>query len=280
LPSEGLYPLRTSAGVLLLFAVATLGHGSGFLAVFAAGIMLGDARAPYKREIEHFHAALASLGEIVAFVVLGLTVDLDELGHLDVWLPGLVLGVVLALVVRPVFVGLCLFGSGLRLNERAFVLLSGLKGAVPILLGTALLTAHVTDAPRLFGIVVVVVAFSVLVQGSLVPTLAGALRVPMRTVQPEPWAIGVRLREQPDGVHRVVVAAGSAVDGRTIAELDELPESAWISVIVRNGRLVPVNQATALRAGDDVIVLAENEVGPDVRALFEGAAQSGETSGS
>jgi cell volume regulation protein A len=268
LPSEGLYPLRTLAGALLLFAVATLAHGSGFLAVFAAGIVLGDARAPYKREIEHFHASLASLGEIVAFVVLGLAVNLDELARLDVWLPGLVLGVVLAVVVRPLFVGLCLLRSGLGRNERAFVLLAGLKGAVPILLGTALLTARVADAPRLFGIVVVVVAFSVIVQGSLIPTLAGALHVPMRRVQPEPWAIGVRLREQPEGVHHLVVAAGSAVDGRSVNDLNELPASAWVSVIVRHGRLV-ASRTTALHAGDEAIVLAEDDCADELQELFE-----------
>ena len=74
-PAEGLYPLRTLACVFVLYGIATLPHGSGFLAVFVAGILLGDARAPYKLEMERFHSALASLGEIVAFVVLGLTVD-------------------------------------------------------------------------------------------------------------------------------------------------------------------------------------------------------------
>ena len=88
LPSEALYPLRTAACALLLYGAATVAHGSGFLAVFVAGILLGDERAPYKREIERFHSALASLGEIVAFVVLGLTVDLGRLSHPDVWLPG------------------------------------------------------------------------------------------------------------------------------------------------------------------------------------------------
>ena len=78
LPGEGLYPLRTLACALALFGVATLAHGSGFLAVFVAGILIGEARAPYKREIEHFHSGLSSLGEIVAFVVLGLTVDLGR----------------------------------------------------------------------------------------------------------------------------------------------------------------------------------------------------------
>ena len=79
LPGEGLYPLRTLAGALAIFGVAALAHGSGFLAVFIAGILVGEARAPYKREIEHFHSALASMGEILAFVVLGLTVHLADL---------------------------------------------------------------------------------------------------------------------------------------------------------------------------------------------------------
>jgi hypothetical protein len=93
LPSEGLYPLRTLAAALALFGAATVPHGSGFLAVFVAGITLGDQRAPYKHEIERFHGALASLGEIVAFAVLGLTVDLAVLARADVWVPGLLYGI-------------------------------------------------------------------------------------------------------------------------------------------------------------------------------------------
>jgi cell volume regulation protein A len=82
--------------VLGLYGVTTIAHGSGFLAVFVAGIVLGDERAPFKREIERFHSTLASLGEIVAFVVLGLTVNLADLTRTDVWVPGLVLGASLA----------------------------------------------------------------------------------------------------------------------------------------------------------------------------------------
>ena len=108
LPGEGLYPLRTMACAGLLFAVATLAHGSGYLAVFVAGIVLGDERAPYKREIERFHSALAGLAEIVAFVVLGLTLDVAVLARENVLVPGLVLAVGVAFVVRPLFVGLCL----------------------------------------------------------------------------------------------------------------------------------------------------------------------------
>jgi cell volume regulation protein A len=269
LPSEGLYPLRTLACALILFGVATLAHGSGFLAVFVAGILLGDERAPYKREIERFHTALASLGEIVAFIVLGLTVDLHELSKANVWLPGLILGAVLAVVIRPLFVGLCLIPARLRPNERNFVLFAGLKGAVPILLGGFILAAHVHDAPRLYGIVIIVVVFSVLLQGSLVPAVAGWLHLPMRTTAPEPWALGVRLAEEPDGVHRFTVSADAPANGRRIDDLAGLPEDAWISLVVRENQLLPVTGRTTLHTGDQLLIVAAPDVHDHLVATFD-----------
>ncbi|HEY5334895.1 MAG TPA: cation:proton antiporter, partial [Mycobacteriales bacterium] len=85
LSSEGLHTLRSMAWVLGTYGLTTVAHGSGFLAVLVAGIIVGDERAPFKREIERFHGALASLGEVAAFVVLGLTVDLGEIAHANVW---------------------------------------------------------------------------------------------------------------------------------------------------------------------------------------------------
>ncbi|MBJ7594909.1 MAG: cation:proton antiporter [Candidatus Dormibacteraeota bacterium] len=270
LPSEGLYPLRTLACALLIFAAATLAHGSGFLAVFAAGIVLGDGRAPFKREIERFHTALASLAEIVAFVVLGLTVDLAVIARADVWVPGIILGAVLAFVIRPVLVGACLIPARLKSNERNFVLFAGLKGAVPILLGIFLLEAHEPQAGRLFGIVAVVVVFSVVVQGSLVPAAARLLRVQMRAIEPQPWALGVRLRDEPSGVHHLTIKAGSAADGRTVGEITGLPGDAWVSFVVRDGQLVPITEDMRLRPGDDVLVLADPDLREKLITAFEG----------
>src|SRR5207248_3829620 len=85
-------------------------------------------RAPFKREIEAFHSALASLAEIVAFVVLGLTINLSVIAQADVWIPGLILGAALAFVIRPALVGLCLIPARLKSNERNFVVFAGLKG--------------------------------------------------------------------------------------------------------------------------------------------------------
>ena len=274
LPSEGLYPLRTLASVLMLYGVTTIAHGSGFLAVFVAGILLGDERAPFKKEVERFHSALASLGEIVAFVVLGLTVNLSDLTRTDVWVPGLVLGAALAFVIRPLLVWLCLIPARLRRNEQAFVLFAGLKGAVPILLGSLLLAANVPGSRRLYGIVVVVVAFSVVVQGSLVPTVARALRLRMRLVEPQPWSLGVRLAEEPEGVLRLTVAPGSRADGQTVdAVADAATDSGdsgdvWVNMVVRGGALVAVRGDTALKAGDEVLVLADERWHPRLEHLF------------
>ncbi|OBK27893.1 hypothetical protein A5634_21260 [Mycobacterium asiaticum] len=268
LPSEGLYPLRTLACCLMLYGIATLAHGSGFLAVFAGGIMIGDARAPYKPEIKRFHAALAGLAELVAFAVLGLTVDIRVLAHPDVWIPGLVLGVALTVVIRPLAVGACLVRVDLSRNERLFILVAGLKGAVPILLGEFLRAAHIADAERLYGIVVVVVIFSVLVQGSSVPGLAQLLRLPMRTVQTQPWEVSVRLQDEPQGVHHFNVAAKSAAEGCTIEVLGDRAGDIWVSMVVRGSGLVPVRGDTELRAGDEVVVLADPELRDTLAELF------------
>lgn len=268
LPGEGLYPLRTAACVLVVFGVATLAHGSGFLAVFVAGILLGDERAPYKGEIERFHSALASLGEIVAFTMLGLTVDLGQLSRVDVWVPGVVIGALLAFVIRPTVVGPCLLPAQLKTNERWFVLFAGLKGAVPILLGDLILAAHVREAERLYGIVIVVVVFSVLVQGSTVSAVARLLHIPMRRVSQEPWAVGVRLTHEPEGVHLLTVEAGAPADGSRIDELDVLPEAAWISLVVRENQLLPVRGDSTLRAGDDVLILADSDSRKNLVATF------------
>jgi potassium/hydrogen antiporter len=267
LPSEGLYPLRVLAGALVIYGAATVAHGSGFLAVFIAGIIAGDARAPYKGEIERFHAALASLAEIVAFIALGLTVGLHTLPDSGAWGIGLTLAVLLTFVVRPLFVGLLLAPVRLALGERLFVLWAGLKGAVPILLGTFLLTASVPDATRLYAVIFVVVAFSVLVQGGLVPAVAHRLGVPMHIVELEPWSLGLRFRHEPRGLRRYRVAADSPADGCALRELD-LGEDAWISLVIRDGQLVPVQGATILRAGDEVVALADPQRAPDFAWVF------------
>jgi cell volume regulation protein A len=271
LPSGSLYPLRTLLAAGALYGIATLAHGSGFLAVFIAGIVVGDIRAPYKAEIERFHAASASLAEIVAFTVLGLTVSVTSLAHGNAWLIGLGLAALLAFLVRPLLVGGLLLPVRLSRGEKLFIMWSGLKGAVPILLGTYLLSAAVPHAQQLYQIVVVVVAFSVIVQGGLVPSVARRVGVPMHVVEPEPWTLALRLREEPTGLRQQVVAEGAAADGTAVKDLD-LGEDSWISNVTRNGQLIAVNGETVLRAGDQVLLLVDPDDPAPPLTVFDSTA--------
>jgi cell volume regulation protein A len=180
LPSAALYPLRTLGAAGVIYGTAAVLHGSGFLAVFVAGLLVSDVHAPFKDEIERFHTSLASLAEITVFVALGLTIDLGSILSDPVVLEGLGLAVVLGLVARPLAVALLLVPARLSWGERAFVAWGGLKGAVPILLAALAVLAEVDDADRIYKIVFVVVTASVIVQGTLLPFAARRFGVPMR----------------------------------------------------------------------------------------------------
>jgi cell volume regulation protein A len=179
LPSPSLYPILALAGAGALYGATALAHGSGFLAVFIAGLIIGDYETQSEREIERFHGSLAALAELVVFVALGLTVDIGALSA-RVWLEGVVLALVLGLVARPLIVAALLAPARFRWGERGFIAWSGLKGAVPILLAAFAVLGDVEEADRLYGIVFVVVLVSVVGQGSLVPAAARMFRIPMR----------------------------------------------------------------------------------------------------
>jgi cell volume regulation protein A len=179
LPSAALYPLRMLGAAGVVYGAATLIHGSGFLAVFVAGILIGDRELPNRAEIDGFLSSLGGLAEITMFVALGLTIDLTDVLGSDAWFQGLLLAALLAFVIRPLVVGALLLPIRLDRGERLFVMWSGLKGAVPILLAALALIGGVDDGESIYAIVFVVVLFSVLVQGTFVPAVARRLRVPM-----------------------------------------------------------------------------------------------------
>ena len=179
IPDRTLYPLAVMLLAGVLYGVATVAHGSGFLAVFVAGILVGDLRYPARTAVRTFNSALADLGELAAFVALGLTIDLAFIGDEGLWWRGLVLALLLGFVIRPLVVGPLVAAMRLTWGERAFIVWSGLKGAVPILLASLAVVGGTDYAAEIYGIVFVVVLFSVVVQGTLVPTVAARLGVPM-----------------------------------------------------------------------------------------------------
>ena len=184
LPDEGLYLAQLLAGAGATYGIASALHGSGFLAVFVAGIAIGDRRLPFRRQLEIFQNGLSSLAEIVVFLALGLTIDLGGIAW-ETWVDGVLLALFLALVARPLVVGPMLLPARMRTGERLFVVWGGLRGAVPILLAAFALLEQVDDASLIYELVFIVVAFSVLVQGASIPWVAERLGVPMRRIVPQ-----------------------------------------------------------------------------------------------
>ncbi|WP_225813561.1 cation:proton antiporter domain-containing protein [Streptomyces spinosus] len=259
LPGQGLYSLAALAGALVIYGLATVAQGSGFLAVFVTGTVVADRGVPFEREIERFHDALASLGEIAAFTALGLTITLSDFDKLDAWGHGAVMAVLALLVVRPAVVMLLLQPVRLRTGERFFLSLAGLKGAVPILLGSFIVTGHEAAGRSVYAIIFVVVAASILVQGTLIPWLARRCGVPLREAPPlRPWPLGVRFRKPPAGVHRYEVQAGAEADQADVHDLG-LPDTVWVALVIRNGALLKPGAGTRLKAGDEVVVLTDVE---------------------
>ena len=257
-----LYPIRVLAVAGLVYGVATVAGGSGFLAVFVAGVLLGDASMLRKGEIESFLSSVGVLAEIAVFIALGLTITEADLGA-DTWVDGLVLAVILAFVARPLAVIPLLLPERLTRGERLFVAWGGLKGAVPILLGALALLADVDGASSLYGIVFIVVLFSVLVQGSSVPYVARRLRVPFRRIDHD-------LAE----VREFVVGERSFANGRRIRELP-LGEHASLGVLIRDGKPHSVDDDVVLVSGDRVHVYAQPEDGAALERVFTGASVPG-----
>ena len=259
LPEPALYPLRVLAGAGIVYGSAALLHGSGFIAVFVAGILLGDAAMAHKGEIERFQGGLASLAEIAAFIALGLSLDLDLLRDGTVWRDGIVLFVLLALVVRPLAVGPLLLPARLRPGERLFVMWGGLKGAVPILLAALAVIAGVDGQDYLYAVVFVVVLLSVVVQGTSMPWVAGRLGIPFRIVEHG-------LAE----ARAFVVGRAAYADGAEIGRLP-LGERAWVGAVVRDGRALTIDSRLVLAAGDRVDVYCEPRDEAALRRVLEGA---------
>jgi cell volume regulation protein A len=175
-PRETLPPIVALSAAGFIFGIAAALDGSGFLAVFVAGLILSDADVQVGADVRAFHAELATLAEVIVFVALGLTVHLAAVGASGL-LDGLVLTVVLLTVARVPAVVALLAPFSIPVGERLFLAWAGLRGAVPILLASLALVAGVSDAHKVYGLVFIVVAASVLIQGMTLPAVATLLGI-------------------------------------------------------------------------------------------------------
>jgi potassium/hydrogen antiporter len=266
LATGGLYPALMLAFGFLSFGVATLAQGSGFLAVYLTGIVLGNGPLPYRAGLFRIFDALAWLSQIGMFLLLGLLVFPSRLG--DMAGVGLAIALLLAVLIRPLVVAVCLAPFRYPWNETAFIGWVGLRGAVPIVLATFPVLVGAPGADRIFHLV-----FFIVVVGAIIPggTVAWATRrLGLESPQPPaPQALlAIESRVPLQGeLMSFYIDEALVVCGIRLDELD-FPEGASVALIVRGDRLVAPKGNTVLQPGDHVYVIAQEEDRPLIQLMF------------
>ena len=267
LASPGLYPVATLSTAGLAFGGAATLHGSGFLAAYLAGLVLGSGRIPGKQTVTVFHQGLAWVAQIAMFLTLGLLVFPSELG--DVWFEGTALALILIFIARPVpaFVATALdhFTTG----ERAVLSWAGLRGAVPVVLATFPVIEGVRHSNDFFNIVFFAVVLSTLLQGTTVEWLARRLGVTTsEPALPRPLVETGTVRRLGAEIMEYPVGPDDAIAGQLVRELG-LPRDALLSVIVRGDEALLPRGSTRIEAHDRLHVLVREEVAEEVDDLLE-----------
>ena len=267
---DGLYSVLTIAVVLLSYAATAKLGGSGFLATYVTGLVMGRYDFVHKRSLSRFHDGLAWLMQIAMFLTLGLLVFPSQL--LSVAGVALLTAAALTLVARPIAVFVTLLPFRLDLRARLFVSWVGLRGATPIVLATFPLLAGVPNANALFNLVFFVVITSVLVQGTTIPFVSRLLKLndvvaPVCNDPRETWISDLTAQ-----LNEVRVGQGSPAAGRPIVAL-ELPANALVVLIRRGeGQIIPTG-SSVLEAGDRLMVLANDQDLAATRRIIDGASR-------
>jgi cell volume regulation protein A len=252
LPASGLYPVAVLTITVMAYGATVAIHASGFAAVYVCALVLGNSDLPHRTSTRSFAEGIGWLAQIGLFIMLGLLASPASFEVRDV-VAGLVVGVVLTLVARPLSVLVCAAPLRLPWREQAFLTVAGLRGAVPIVLATIPLAAHSPHAHEVFDLVFVLVLVLTLVQAPALPALATRLGVVIdrpRDVEVE----AAPLERIEADLLQVHVTGQSRLHGVEIAEL-RLPEGTSVSLIVRDERSFTPSAQTAIRRGDDLLVV-------------------------
>jgi cell volume regulation protein A len=264
LPSAGLYPVASVALAGLAFGGAQSLHGSGFLAAFLAGLVVGSASSPARRTIVTFHEGLAWVAQLGLFLLLGLLVFPSQL--IEIIPEGTAIAIVTAVIARPL--AALLVAHGFTAPERLILGWAGLRGATPIVFATFPVTAGIENGETIFEVAFFVVLLSTIVQGLTIEPVARWLRVTSDEVAlPVPLVEPVLLNRLGAETMQFPVRSGDAVEGRPVRELG-LPREALLNVIVRGERAIPPRGSTIIQNGDQLHVLVRQEVAVEFQELM------------
>ncbi|GAA2132292.1 potassium/proton antiporter [Nocardioides bigeumensis] len=253
LPASGLYPIAVLCLAFLAYGAAAAVHGSGFAAIYVAALVLGNSELPHRLASRSFAEGIAWLAQIGLFVMLGLLLSPGRITPEIVGL-AVVAGLILTFVARPLSVLVSTVVQPMPWREYAFLSWAGLRGAVPIVLTTIALAADVDGAERLFDLVFVMVVIYTLLTGPTLPFVARWLGVALSS---EPRGLEVEaapLEKVAADLLQVTISPGSKMHGVEVGEL-RLPTGASVSLVIRGGRALVPEPRTALRTGDDLVVV-------------------------
>ncbi len=254
---EGLYPVLVIAMLFFAYSFTQLIGGNGFLAIYLAGIVLGNSNFIHKKSILKFYDGQAWLMQIVMFLTLGLLVFPSRI--VPILDTGLLIALVLMFVARPIAVFLSLSFFKMKVRDKLFISWVGLRGAVPIIFAMFPLVAGLSKADMIFNLVFFISTSSVLLQGTTLPLVAKWLKVtvPRKAKRVTPLDMELYDTIQSEFVE-VILPGNSPAVGKAIVKLG-LPKPTLIVLLVREGKYIQPNGATILEEGDKLLLLANNK---------------------
>jgi cell volume regulation protein A len=257
LQHEGLYTVLVLAFVLFTYSLASMAHGSGFLAVYIAGLVAGNSKFIHRNSVTKFHGGLAWLMQITMFLTLGLLSSPSKI--LAVMWSGLLMSLLLIFVARPLSVFLCLPKSGFNVRDKLMISWVGLRGAVPIIFAIFPLIAGVPDAERMFNIIFFIVLTSALFQGTTIKAVSKMLKVyePMRSRNKYP----IEFENMPGmeaELHEVFIPFESVVADKALFDVG-IPKEALVTLVSRDDKFIIPNGSTVIEGGDVLLILADKQ---------------------
>lgn len=270
LPSS-LYPLLALAGGISIFGITTLWDGSGFLAIFIAGAIIGNAPLPYSNDIHKFHDGIAWLSQIGMFLMLGLLITPSHI--IPLIAPALAIAFVLIFVARPIAVFFSLLPFHFPWREQVFIGWCGLRGAVPIILALFPSLAGLENTQTYFELVFFVVLVSLIIQGWTIAPVARWMNIEVPRTAKEPEFLHLTIKQDHDKSLLIYpVLSGSHAADMTTEDLP-VSEGSQIMGVIRKGILVERSQAIKLSADDQVVFLATTDARDSLARAFAPAAR-------
>ncbi len=250
--NEFLYPVMVIACCFFVFTITNLAGGNSYLAVYISGLVVGNSRLALRHTITTFLGGFTWLVQIVMFLTLGLLVNPSELLHIIV--PGMLLGLFMIVIARPVavFASLAPFRR-FSLRARAYISWVGLRGAVPIIFATyALMSPQVTHARFMFNLVFFITLLSLLIQGTSVNTMARWLHL---TEAPRPAKFNITLPDEISAsLEELPVTAELLSEGNSMSDV-KLPPDTLAILLRRDDRYIAPRGHTRLRPGDTLLLM-------------------------